>query len=119
MMISFGDVKNAFCQSNKLKRPRGPLYAEPCQGLRLPHGALIAVDVPVYGLDDAPAAWRNTVTSFLVQDLRFERNLVEPCWFSKFDDKTKKVLAHVMVEVDDFIVSAIPEYHRQAQESAH
>ena len=111
MMISFGDVKNAFCQSNKLKRPRGPLYAEPCQGLRLPHGALIAIDVPVYGLDDAPAAWRNTVTSFLVQDLRFERNLVEPCWFSKFDDKTKKVLAHVMVEVDDFIVSAIPEYH--------
>ena len=113
MMISFGDVKNAFCQSEALRRPRGPLYAEPCQGLHLPAGALIAIDVPVYGLDDAPAAWRTTVTNFLVQELQFERNLVEPCWFTKFEPKSKRVLAHVLVEVDDFIVSALPGYHEK------
>ena len=69
MLFAFADVKNAFCQSHPLRRPRGPIYAEPCEGLGLPPGALIAIDIPVYGLDDAPAAWRNTVASFLVDDL--------------------------------------------------
>ena len=113
MKISFGDVKNAFCQSDALRRPRGPLYAEPCPGLHLPPGALIAIDVPVYGLDDAPAAWRTTVTNFLINDLKFERNLVEPCWFTKFETSSRKVLAHVLVEVDDFIVAALPNYHEK------
>ena len=111
MKVAFGDVKNAFCQSDRLKRPRGPLFAEPCQGLRLPHGALIAIDVPVYGLDDAPAAWRNTVTGFLTEELGFERNLVEPCWFTKFCGKSKKPMAHILVEVDDFIVSSRHDFY--------
>lgn len=111
MKIAFGDVKNAFCQSDPLRRPRGPLFAEPCQGLRLPHGALIAIDVPVYGLDDAPAAWRNTVTSFLTEELGFERNLVEPCWFTKFCVRSRKPMAHILVEVDDFIVSSSPDFY--------
>ena len=33
------------------------------------------------GLDDAPAAWRATVVRFLVEQLGFVRNLVEPCWY--------------------------------------
>ena len=108
---SFGDIKNAFCQSKPLTRERGPLYAEPCEGLKLPKGALIVIQVPVYGLDDAPASWRLTVTEFLTQDCGFERNLVEPCWFSKFDSKSGKPIAQILVEVDDFIISAHPSYH--------
>ena len=117
MKIAFGDVKNAFCQSMPLRRPRGPLYAEPCQGLHLPPGALIAIDVPVYGLDDAPAAWRNTVASFLTEQLGFERNLVEPCWFTKFCKDSRQAQAHILVEVDDFIVASSHSYYDKLKKS--
>ena len=117
MKVSFGDIKNAFCQSDPIQRARGPLFAEPCEGLNLPPGALIAIDVPVYGLDDAPASWRATVTKFLVEDLKFERNLVEPCWFSKVDSKSGQVVAQIMVEVDDFIVAAISSYFEELKKS--
>eukprot|EP00435_Cladocopium_sp_Y103_P028637 s478_g7.t1 len=115
MKFAFSDVKNAFCQSNPLKRPKGPLYAEPCEGLNLPPGALIAIDIPVYGLDDAPAAWRQTVASFLVEDLGCVRNIVEPCWFSRFDKESGQCIAQVLVEVDDFIVAAVPSYYPTLQ----
>ena len=117
MRISFGDIKNAFCQSDPIKRARGPLFAEPCEGLSLPSGALIAIDVPVYGLDDAPASWRITVTKFLVEELKFERNLIEPCWFSKVNPKNGQVLAQIMVEVDDFIVAAVPSHFEELKKS--
>ncbi|CAE7545245.1 unnamed protein product [Symbiodinium sp. CCMP2592] len=78
--FSFTDVKNAF----------------------LPVG-----QVPVYGLDDAPAAWRNTVTRFLTEE-GFVRNLIEPCWWSRFDEH-KRNEAQVLIEVDDFIVSCAPQ----------
>ena len=108
---AFSDVKNAFCQSNKLKRDSGPLYAEPCEGLNLPPGALILIQIPVYGLDDAPAAWRRTVAEFLVDEVGCIRNIVEPCWFSKFCSKTGKLIAQILVEVDDFVVAASPTYY--------
>ncbi|CAK9023782.1 unnamed protein product, partial [Durusdinium trenchii] len=107
MKFAFSDVKNAFCQSDKLNRPRGPLYAEPCEGLHLPAGALIEILVPTSGLDDAPREWRLTVTRFLTS-LSFERNLVEPCWYTLFSDK-KECIAQVLIEVDDFIVCAAPD----------
>ena len=110
MQFAFADVKNAFCQSHKLNRPHGPLFAEPCEGLKLADGALIEILVPTYGLDDAPREWRLTVTNFLTS-LSFERNLVEPCWYTLFSEK-KECLAQVLIEVDDFIVCALPEvYH--------
>ena len=103
----FGDAKNAFCQSDPLFRSQGPLFAEPCSGLHLPRGALIVIEVPVYGLDDAPAAWRTTVTKFLVQN-NFVRNLIEPCWYVKYNEQNENI-AQVLIEVDDFIVSSAPK----------
>ena len=111
LRTAFSDVKNAFCQSNRLKRESGPIYAEPCEGLDLPAGALILILIPVYGLDDAPAAWRRTVAEFLVEDVGCIRNIVEPCWFSKFCSKTGQLLAQILVEVDDFVVAAAPFYY--------
>ena len=102
--FAFCDVKNAFCQSDRLRRPNGPLFAHPCEGLPLPPGALIEIVVPVYGLDDAPAAWRATITRFLLQS-GYVRNLIEPCWYMKYD-KGGRNIAQVLVEVDDLIVSA-------------
>ena len=113
----FSDVKNAFCQSDKLHRPRGPIFAEPCEGLKLPAGSLIVIEVPVYGLDDAPAAWRNTVTKYLA-DNGFVRNLVEPCWWMRFNEQGTNE-AQILIEVDDFIISALPEMKKQIKELLH
>ena len=104
---AFADVRNAFCQSLPLKRSKGPLFAEGCEGLNLPAGAIIALDVPVYGLDDAPAAWRRTVVDFLVGE-GFVRHITEPCWYMRFDPKTSQNVAQVLVEVDDLIVTTNP-----------
>ena len=114
-LTSFGDVKNAFCQSRPLARKRGPLFAEPCEGLHLPPGALIEIVVPVYGLDDAPASWRLTVTEFLVQE-GFIRNLVEPCWFTLFNEDQSHPVCQVLIEVDDFIVSCHPTWKEKIKQ---
>ena len=112
--FAFSDIKNAFCQSDKLRRPNGPLYALPCEGLPVPEGALIEIIVPVYGLDDAPAAWRATITKFLVER-GFIRNLIEPCWFMRYDQQGRNT-AQILVEVDDLIVSADPAEKSRVKE---
>ena len=112
-VFSFSDVKNAFCQSRKLRRPNGPLYAKPCDGLGLEKDDLIVIDVPVYGLDDAPAEWRATVVEFLLEQ-GFTRNLVEPCWWMRFDEQGKNE-AQVLIEVDDFIVSTAPHVREKVK----
>lgn len=66
--------------------------------------------VPVYGLDDAPAAWRTTVTSFLVEG-GYVRNLIEPCWLSKFDEKTNRPISQILIKVDDFIAASHPQHY--------
>eukprot|EP00959_Pyramimonas_sp_CCMP1952_P418327 8763573-Pyramimonas_sp.AAC.1 len=60
-----GDLKNAFCQSGKLQRPWGRAFVEPCDGLRLPPGSTMELIAPVYGLDDAPHALRETTHDFM------------------------------------------------------
>ena len=112
--FSFCDVKSAFGQSDRLQRKGGPLFAEPCEGLHLPAGALIVIEVPVYGLDDAPAAWRATVVRFLTEQ-GYTRNLVEPCWYMRFNDKGQNE-SQVLIEVDDFIISAAPEKKQALRE---
>ena len=112
LKMSFADVKSAFCQSNPLNRPQGPLFAEACAGLGLPKGTLVELIVPVYGLDDAPIRWHHTVLEFLFS-LGFERSLFEPCWLTK---KTNgKIEAMIMLEVDDFNIASSPEYQAELQ----
>ena len=55
--LEVADAKNAFCQSDRLERPKGAIYCEPCEGLHLEPGALIDLVAPVYGLIDAPILW--------------------------------------------------------------
>eukprot|EP00959_Pyramimonas_sp_CCMP1952_P020745 437384-Pyramimonas_sp.AAC.1 len=60
MTLTIGDLKNAFCQSDPLRRSRGGVFVEPCEGLGLDAGSLIELIAPVYGLDDAPLALHRT-----------------------------------------------------------
>eukprot|EP00959_Pyramimonas_sp_CCMP1952_P381793 8000313-Pyramimonas_sp.AAC.1 len=49
--VHMGDIENAFCQSDPLKRPRWRVCAGPREGFDLPAGALIELVALVYGLD--------------------------------------------------------------------
>lgn len=107
LKVAFADVKCAFCQSDKLNRPAGGIFVEPCSGLNLPHGSLIKLIAPVYGLEDAPLRWHLTVVSFF-ESLGFKRSLLEPCWMVKRENG--KVLAQILIEVDDINVAADQSY---------
>ena len=112
---AFADVKSAFTQSLPLQREAGPIFTEPCPGLPVPQDSIIEVLVPIYGLDDAPMAWRNTVVQHLVK-LGYERNVIEPCWYAKYDQHKRNV-AQILIEVDDFIVSADDQHMMEVKES--
>eukprot|EP00959_Pyramimonas_sp_CCMP1952_P363266 7607232-Pyramimonas_sp.AAC.1 len=45
--LRIADCKKAFCQSDKLHRPKGSIFCEPCQGLNLAIGELIELAAPV------------------------------------------------------------------------
>ena len=87
LRLSFADVKNAFCQSRPLQRAAGRLFAEPCEGLQLQPGAIIELNIPVYGLEDAPYEWRATVLDHLTSKLQFRQSILEPCWLSHYDSR--------------------------------
>eukprot|EP00959_Pyramimonas_sp_CCMP1952_P335476 7024186-Pyramimonas_sp.AAC.1 len=80
--LHVADAKNAFCQSDRLRRPNGAIYVEPCQGLSIPSGQLIELVAPVYGLNDAPLMWHRTLTEWLGSQ-GFTKSLLEPCLWVK------------------------------------
>eukprot|EP00959_Pyramimonas_sp_CCMP1952_P083820 1752843-Pyramimonas_sp.AAC.1 len=66
-----------------MRRTQGEMHVEPCDGVDVEPGSLIRLLVNVYGLDDAPMAWRRTVVSYL-QEHGFVRSLLEPCWWIRY-----------------------------------
>ena len=104
MHLEVADVKNAFCQGREMRREGGRLYVEPCDGLELAPGSLIELNVPVYGLIDAPLEWHKTVTEELTS-LGFRKCLLEPCWWTRRG--SGGVLQMVMIEVDDFLIGSV------------
>ena len=107
LLVKFADVKAAFAQSNRLRRPRGRLFVAPCEGVPLDQQDLIELIAPVYGLDDAPLRWFETVVEFL-KSIGFRRSLLDPCVHVKHaEDGT--VLAMILIEVDDFLIAAKDE----------
>ena len=107
LKVSFLDIKNAFCQADKLKRPQGKIYAVPCEGLGLSSDQLIEIVAPIYGLDDSPLRWHRTLLTFF-EGLGFERSLIEPCWLIK--RVSGKVISQVLVEVDDLNIACTEEF---------
>ena len=67
LLLSFLDVKSAFCQSDALQRPRGRLFAAPCEGTGRDPSQLVEIIAPVYGLDDAPLALASNTHELLCQ----------------------------------------------------
>ena len=115
LSIDFADVKNAFCQSNPIQRAAGPVYAEACPGLGLPPGTLIQLVAPVYGLLDAPRAWRETVKDHLINQLGFEQNPFENCLFVR--RRAGAVTSMILVEVDDLVIASDEECKAEIKDS--
>ena len=102
--LTLADAKNAFCQSDRLRREAGPIYVEPCEGLPLGPGELIELVAPVYGLNDAPVLWHRTLTTWLAEQ-GFEKSLLEPClWVLRGTSHLPK--AAILIEVDDLLIGA-------------
>ena len=103
---SIADAKNAFCQSKKLKRRGGTLYVEPCEGLGVEPGCLIELVAPVYGLDDAPILWHETITSCF-REMGYRKSHLDPCWYLKHDGN--ELVGMVIIEVDDLLLGLARE----------
>jgi len=105
--LEVADAKNAFCQSNRLSRPAGAIFCEPCQGLQLAPGELVELVAPVYGLNDAPLLWHRTLTEHLVS-IGYEKSLLEPClWVLRESDDAPRSI--ILIEVDDLIIASHPK----------
>eukprot|EP00959_Pyramimonas_sp_CCMP1952_P176387 3685929-Pyramimonas_sp.AAC.1 len=110
MLGDVADVKNAFCQSDPMRSAQGEIYVEPCDGVDVEPGSLIRHRVNVYGLDDAPMAWRRTVVSY-PQEHGFVRSLLEPCWWIRYGS-SGEVLNMILLEVEDFMIASSSQESR-------
>ena len=115
--LAVADCKNAFCQSDELKREAGKLYVIPCEGLNLDKKTFLEAIKPVYGLDDAPMRWHKTFTDYL-KSLGFRRTLLEACWYVLYSE-TGRLQAMVLIEVDDLLVAATLGYKKTLREAMH
>ena len=72
---------------------------------------------PVYGLDDAPMRWHKTFTDFL-KSIGFRRTLLEACLYVRYSE-TGRLLAIVLIEVDDLLVAAEAPYMKEVRDALH
>ena len=99
-----GDVSNAFLQGEC--PPGEPLYMEqPCRGLPgVPGGRLFKLKKSVYGLPEAPRCWYNSLVKILVDELGFEKSVLDSSLFILRDDNGQ-VIALLTTHVDDIMVA--------------
>ena len=104
-----GDLRNAFMQSDMLKRPAGRLFCrQPKGGLPgLQSSQLIEILAGAYGLGDAPAHWRKSLKKVLFE-MKFQQSALDPCVFKWFDAEGLQGL--LVVEVDDLFAAGSPRF---------
>eukprot|EP00959_Pyramimonas_sp_CCMP1952_P320432 6705720-Pyramimonas_sp.AAC.1 len=80
--LGIADAKNAFCQTNRLQRPRGAIFVEACAGLGLSGEQLIELVAP--------------------------RSFLGPCsWLQR--SESGRLQSLILIEVDDFAVASDPK----------
>ena len=111
---ALGDLKNAFMQSDPLRREQGRLFCkQPAGGLpSLQAGQIIEILAGAYGLGDAPAHWRKSLKKVLLE-LGYEQSAMDPCSFRLF--RGQELCGLVIVEVDD-ILSLGNQHHYEKME---
>ena len=109
---ALGDLKNAFMQSDPLRRQEGRLFCkQPCGGLPGLHPEqLIEILAGAYGLEDAPAHWRKSLKKVLVE-LGYVQSSMDPCLFKLV--REEKLEGLVVVEVDDILSLGSAAHYEQ------
>ena len=101
--MTLGDLKSAFMQSDKdvSERPQGQLYASLLAGgipNAVEEGSLVQLNAAVYGLVNAPSAWRMTIVRG-IEGLGYRRSCYDPCIFCLMGESGPH--GHILIEVDD------------------
>ena len=111
---SVGDLRNAFMQSDKLRREAGRLFCrQPNGGLpQLQAGQLIEILAGAYGLKNAPAHWRKSLKKVLFE-LGFQQSIMDPCVFKWFFNN--ELAGILVVEVDDLFAVGSEEFYKNIE----
>ena len=89
--VTLGDFKSAFMQSDEdlSARPQGQLYASlPSGGITIAdgtwveEGSLVQLNAALYGLVNAPSAWRKTIVRG-IESLGCRKSCYDPCIFDE------------------------------------
>eukprot|EP00435_Cladocopium_sp_Y103_P063446 s1441_g25.t1 len=99
-----GDLKSAFTQSLPLFRAGGKLYCRSVGGSMpgLEEDQLAEIVLGCYGLCDAPKHWRETLVSFLKEELGYKQSALDPCTFLLHGPEGLHGM--VAVEIDDLLM---------------
>ena len=68
-----------------------------------------------YGLMDAPLNWRQTLTAFIQEDLKYTQSSLDPCTYIHFD-KEGKIRGVIAVEVDDLLMFGDEVHEKKVEE---
>ena len=111
LRAAVGDLKNAFMQSDPLRRREGRLFCRlPKGGLPgLEHSQIIEIVAGAYGLGDAPAHWRKSLRKVILE-MGYQQSAMDPCVFKLMGEARLHGL--LIVEVDD-ILSLGDEVHEE------
>ena len=87
------------------ERPQGQLYASLhpggiplADGTWVEEGSSVQPNAAVYGLVNAPTAWRKTIVRG-IESLGYRRSCYDPCIFCLMDESGPQ--GHILIEVDD------------------
>lgn len=99
-----GDISSAFLQGEESKGE--PLYMFP-PSIGLPEvdtNQILRLKRPVYGRPDAPRAWYEQISSFIIDKMGFERSILDPAMFihRKSNGEPDGML---VLHVDDLMVA--------------
>ena len=106
--VTLGDLKSAFMQSDRdlAGREQCKLYESLHPGgilltdeTLVEEGSLIQLNVAVYGLVNAPSAWRKTMVRG-IENLGYGRSCYDPCIFCLMGEPGPH--GHILIDVDDF-----------------
>eukprot|EP00435_Cladocopium_sp_Y103_P054342 s1586_g17.t1 len=99
-----GDISSAFLQGEESKGE--PLYMFPPErGVPgVEPGQIFRLKRPVYGRPDAPRAWYEQISKFIMHDMGYERSILDPAFFVH-RNKQGKPDALLVLHVDDLMIA--------------
>ena len=99
-----GDISSAFLQGAPSEGE--PLYMYPPErGLPgISPGQILELLRPVYGRPDAPKAWYDQISGYIVNTMKFEKSILDPALFIK-RNKLGEPCALLALHVDDLLVA--------------